>query len=136
MKRRWFLAVGLLCTCLLLWSCYPSTAPTREKIALADVADRLGIEPNLEALTEYITSTLEEAHDGLAKIGPYTVEFSSTSGYELVAYSFGWGVVLRLDLHYSGSYSGLRLREVNRVFSHEIAPPQDPYAKRRLTLAP
>jgi len=120
------LFILLITLCLGFASCglFPSAQPIREKLALADIADRLGIEPSLPALMEYITSTLEtgmsyeEVHNKLGEIAPFRVEYcrATASGYkEIVTYSFGWGILLRINLDYDSS---MRLQYIERVFSY------------------
>jgi hypothetical protein len=99
----------------------------REVWGLSDVAERLGIEPDLGALFTYVESKLkpgmsyEEVHGELQAIGPYEVEFapglSSRFGYgETVEFDFRWGVDLEIGLDYT---AGKRLREAARLESSD-----------------
>lgn len=136
LRRRNFVLGGLLAillaSCVALWAWFPKTQQERERRALADVAETLGIEPSLVALMDHISSTLElgmsyeEVHSRLKEVGPYSVKhnpglswsmyrLSWREGYgETIVFSFRWGVILKISLGFDAQKS---LRFIARVFS-------------------
>jgi hypothetical protein len=136
LRRRHFVLGGLcailLASCVAVWVWLPKTRQERERRALADVAETLGIEPCLVALMDHISSTLEigmsyeEVHSRLKEVGPYSVKHNpglSWSMYRLnwrmgygetIVFSFRWGVILKISLGFDALKS---LRFISRTFS-------------------
>ncbi len=105
MKKQWLL-FGVLATIL------ASSCQVGEKAALADVAQRLNIEPTLEALMDYVWSALpigmpyEDVQSELERIG--SVTFVRVQSFpdryracEYASFRFGRGVGLEYLLCYN-----------------------------------
>lgn len=109
MRRRWLLLLILAAILSTAVSCQ-----AREELALSDTAKKLGIDPNLNSLAEYIDSrlnagmTYEEVHQELGRIASYEAvhqdrfppEFSAC---EEVVFKFALGVYLDVFLCYDNS---------------------------------